>query len=146
MEKNFDRVRSVKDIIISLSLIIAGCGLVTLPNSDAINIAGFFVLIAGLILAFTLKTAYKDILTGEIYAKKERYFSHSKHEQLKQSLTSPTHFCSKGENEGNSLRLDVYYNKQKIYIQLLEYVPYTYEPCTKFYEHDISNGAKFIYN
>lgn len=146
MEKNFNRVRSTKDIIISFSLIIIGCVFVTLPNSDAVNIAGFFTIIAGLLLAFIMKTSYKDAETGEIYSKKERFFAQSRHEQLKQSLTYPSQFCSKGENEGNTLRLDVYYNKKKIFIQMLEYVPYTYEPCTKFYEHDISNGAKFIYN
>lgn len=146
MEKNFIRVRSIKDIVISSVLLISGCALVTLPDSDAINIAGFFIILTGLLLMFILKTAFKDADTGELYTKKERFFAQSKHQQLKHALASPTHFCSTGENDGNTLRLDVYYNKQKIYIQLLEYVPYTYEPCTKFYEHNISNGAKFIHN
>lgn len=117
-----------------------------LPNSIPINIAGFLVAISGVLLIFILKTSYKDISTGEIYTKKERYFSQSKHDQLLHAMTSPKYFCTKGENEGSSLRLDIYYNKEKVYIQLLEYVPYTYEPCTKLYEHDISNGARYIHN
>ena len=146
MEKNFERVRSKKDILISVSLIILGCGLMLLPNSDAINVTGFFIILAGIIFSFVLKTAYKDCLTGEIYSKKERYFAHAKLNQLMLALTSPNRFCTNGENEGNSLRLDVYYNKKKVYTQLMEYVPYTYQPCTRIYEHDISDGAKFIHN
>ena len=102
--------------------------------------------LAGVIFAFVLKTAYKGSITGEIYSKKERYFAHTKLNQLMLSLTSPNRFSTNGENEGNALRLDVYYNRNKVYLQLMEYVPYTYEPCTKFYEHDISDGAKFIHN
>lgn len=146
MVKNFVRVRSVWDIVISISVIIIGCALMILPDSNGIMIAGFFVFAAGLILLWTMKTAYKDESNGEIFCKKERYFPHSKQEQLMHSLTSPTHFNTMRENEGNYYRLDVYYNRKKIYIQLMEYVPYTYEPCTDFYEYNIGDGAKFIYN
>lgn len=41
MEKTFIRVRSAKDIITSVSLIIIGAALVTLPTGAGINIAGF---------------------------------------------------------------------------------------------------------
>jgi hypothetical protein len=146
MEINFERIRSKNDILISLSLLILGCGLMFLPNSVPINITGFIAILSGVILSFTLKTAYKDCVTGEIFSKKERYFAYEKLNQLMLSLTYPNRFCTNGENEGSTLRLDVYYNKNKVYIQLMEYVPYTYEPCTKFYVHDISNAAKFIYN
>jgi hypothetical protein len=117
-----------------------------LPDSNGLMIAGFFVMIVGFVMLWAMKTSYKDETTGETFCKKERYFPHSKQEQLMHALTSPTHFNTMKENEGNCLRLDVYYNRKKIYIQLMEYVPYTYEPCTDLYEYDISDGAKFIYN
>ena len=144
MEKNFCKVRSIGDIIASLLLILFGFGFIILPGAAAINVTGTFVLIAGIILALAMKSAYKDSSTGELYSKKERYFSHAKQEELKHSLTSPNHFCTKGENEGNSLRLDIYYNHNKMYIQLLEYVPYSYEPCSQFYEHDLDKGLNFL--
>ena len=146
MEKNFSKVRSMRDIIIVLIVIMFGFGFTIMPAPIAFKITGIFITIAGIILAFTLKTAYIDKTTGEIYSKKERFFSQSKHENLRRSLACPSHFCSKGENDGNTLRLDVYYNHNKIFIQLLEYVPYTYEPCSQFYEHDINTGSKFIQN
>jgi hypothetical protein len=49
-------------------------------------------------------------------------------------------------DKGNAVRLDVYYSKSsgKAYLQLFEYVPYKYEPCSKIYEHNIVNVSKLI--
>ena len=146
MEKNFIRVRSVWNIVISMILILIGFAFMILPDSIEVQMGGFFVLFIGLVLLWTMRTGYKDESSGEIFCKKERFFPHAKEEQLKEALTSPTRFNSAGENQGSGLRLDVYYNRKKVYLQLLEYVPHTYEPCSKFYEYDISSGAKFIRN
>ena len=44
------------------------------------------------------------------------------------------------EDKGNAVRLDIYFNKAsgKAYLQLFEYVPYRYEPCSRIYEHEVS--------
>lgn len=144
MEKNFIRVRSIKDIIISSLLIIAGCILVSITSSDSVNIAGFFLILAGLALAFILKTAYKDSDSGEKFMKKERYFSQEMHEKLKSALTCPTSLDPDLENRGSSLRLDIYYSKSKVYVQLFEYVPYKYEPCSAIHEHSFEKANKLI--
>ena len=47
MEKTFVKVRSVKDIVIFVSLIVLGSVLVALPTGTGINIAGFFMIFAG---------------------------------------------------------------------------------------------------
>ena len=65
MEREFSRVRSIKDILISSLLIISGCVLVTLPTSESINILGFFLIGTGIILAIFLRSGYKDQLTGK---------------------------------------------------------------------------------
>lgn len=135
MEREFIRVRSVKDIVISSLLLIAGTILVVLPTSTAVNIAGFFLLLTGLMLLFVLKTAHKDTSNGEIFSKKERFFSHEMHEKLKAALTCPEKLDLSTEDHGNSMRLDIYYNKKKVYLQLLEYVPHSYEPCSAMHEH-----------
>ena len=64
MEKTFTRVHSIKDIVIFLSLLILGSILVAVPTSDAVNITGFFLVFAGVILALVLKTCYKDVETN----------------------------------------------------------------------------------
>lgn len=144
MEKNFVRVRSIKDIVISSSLIIAGCILVSIPSSDSVNIAGFFIVVTGLLLAFILKTAYKDSDNGEKFTKKERYFGNEMHDKLKSALACPTTLDPKYENRGSSLRLDIYYSKSKVYVQLFEYVPYKYEPCSSMHEHSFEKANKLI--
>ena len=144
MEQNFCKVRSMGDMIIVLLLILVGFGFIILPGFSTINIIGIVITLLGIVLAFTLKSAYQDKDTGEIYSKKERFFSQTKHEHLKHALACPSKFCSKGEDEGTTLRLDVYYNDTRVIIQLLEYVPFTYEPCTQFYEHDVDTAAAFI--
>ena len=60
MEKNFIRVRSTKDITISLTLTIAGGVLVALPTATSVNILGFFMIFAGIILFLMLRTGYKE--------------------------------------------------------------------------------------
>lgn len=144
MEREFIRVRSIKDIIVSSLILISGCVLVALPTSASINIAGFFLIITGFILALVLKTAYKDNISGEKFLKMERFFSQEMHEKLKAALTCPKILNLSSENNGSTLRLDVYYNNTKVYVQLFEYVPHTYEPCSPIIEHDRSAGAAFI--
>ena len=147
MEKTFIRVRSIKDIVIFISLIILGTVLIASPVGEAANIAGFFIIFTGAILAFVLKSGYKDADTNEKYLKKERYFQQASHTSISSAIASdPETVDLSQENKGNALRLDVYYSKSagKACIQLFEYVPYTYQPCTKMYEYEISKVTKLL--
>ena len=147
MEKNFIRVRSVKDIVISASLIILGSVLVALPTGAGVNIAGFFMIFAGLILFFILKSGYKDTETGISYKKKEYYFQQSMNAPISSALASKPESIDLGEaNKGNAVKLDIYYSKAsgKAYLQLFEYIPHSYEPCSKQYEYEMSRVEKLI--
>ena len=48
--------------------------------------------------------------------------------------------------KGNAVKLDIYYSKAsgKAYMQLFEYVPYKYEPCSKIYEYDLARVENLI--
>ena len=147
MEKEFVRVRSVKDIIIFLSLLILGSVLIMLPTGTAVNITGFFLIFAGIILALVLKTAYKDLDTGIKYQKKERFFQQAMNAAISSALASKPDSVDLGEEDkGNAVRLDVYFSKSagKAYLQLFEYVPYKYEPCSKIYEYEIEKVQNLI--
>ena len=147
MEKTFTRVHSIKDIVIFISLLILGGILVAVPTSDAVNITGFFLIFAGAILALVLKTGYKDVETNAKYQKKERYFQQAEHAVISSAIASkPDSVDLSKENDGNAIKLDIYYSKAtgKAYIQLFEYVPYTYQPCSKMYEYEISKVGKLI--
>lgn len=147
MEKTFLRVRSVKDITIISTLIILGSLLIALPTSTAVNITGFFMIFAGIILAFVLKTGYKESETGQMYMKKERYFQHAMNAEIAAAISSkPDSLNLSEEDKGNALRLDIYFSRSanKAYIQMHEYVPYKYEPCSRMYEYEIANVKKLI--
>ena len=147
MEKTFVRVHSIKDIVIFISLLVLGGILVAVPTSDAVNITGFFLVFAGAILALVLKTGYKDVETNEKYIKKERYFQQAMHAAIADAIASkPDSIDLSQENKGNAIKLDIYFSKAsgKAYIQLFEYVPYTYQPCSKMYEYEISKVGKLI--
>ena len=147
MKKTFVRVRSVRDVVIFSTLLIAGALLIALPTSPAVNITGFLMICSGSILAFILKTGYRDADTKEIYFKKEHFFQHAVSAQIAAAIASkPDTVDLSAENLGNSMRLDVYYSKtsNKAYIQLYEYIPYMYEPCTEMYEYDLSKVTKLV--
>lgn len=147
MEKEFIRVRSVKDIVIFTSLIILGAILVALPTSTSVNITGFFLIFAGLILSLTLRSGYKDTATGERYLKKEHFFQQAMNAAISSAIASKPESVDMSEKDkGNAVRLDIYFSKTsgKAYLQLFEYVPYKYEPCSRMYEHQMSKIAKLI--
>lgn len=141
MEKTFTRIRSTKDIIISSTLTIAGFVLVALPTSVSVNLIGFFMIFAGIIMLLFCKTGYKDAETGTKYCKTECFFPQSKRHGIESKLggcpKEAEVICTE-EGSGNGLRLDIYEDKKtgSAYVQLFEYVPYKYVPCTKVYECD----------
>ena len=147
MEKTFIRVRSVKDITIFVSLIIAGSVLIALPTGSAVNITGFFLIFAGLLLALFMKTGYKDTETGVKYKKEEFFFQQAAHAEVASAIASKPESVNIAEaDKGNAVRLDLYYSKTsgKAYLQLFEYVPYKYEPCSKIFEHEIERVETLI--
>ena len=147
MEKTFIRVRSVKDIVISASLVILGSILVALPTGAGINIAGFFMIFAGIILFLILKSGYKETETGISYKKKEYYFQQAMNAPISAALASKPESIDLGEaNKGNAIKLDIYYSTAsgKAYLQLFEYIPYKYEPCSKMYEYETARIDKIL--
>lgn len=147
MEKTFVRVHSAKDIIISVSLIVLGSVLVALPTGVGINVAGFFMIFTGLLLALFMRTGYKDIDSGERYQKKEHYFQQAMNSVINSVLENKPEAIDLAEEEkGNAVKLDIYYSRAagKAYLQLFEYIPYKYEPCSKMYEHQLSRIEKLI--
>ena len=147
MEKTFIRVRSIKDLTITSILVILGCVLIAIPTGASVNITGFFLIFAGLILAFVLKTGYKDTETGTRYLKKEHYFKQAMNQPICSVIESKPESIDLSESEkGSAVRLDVYYSKAsgKAYLQVFEYIPYKYEPCSKMYEHQMETVDRLI--
>lgn len=147
MEKNFVKVQSSRDIIISIALIVLGIALAVLPLGGATNVTGICVAITGLILIFLLKNGYKDSSTGERYIKKELYYHISmKNELIAQVANNPEAAEAGTDESNNALRLVIYYSEKsgKAYLQLFEYVPYKYEARTDMIEYNLAQVNKLI--
>ena len=147
MKKEFVRVRSVKDIVIFSLITIAGLALSFVHYNIPICMTGCFLVFIGVMLILFLKSGYKEIHSGEHFKKVERYFQQAMHESIKDAINSnPNSIDLSEEDKGNALKLDVYYSKTtgKAFLQLFEYVPYSYQPCSEIIEHEMKDVDKLL--
>lgn len=148
MGKNFIRVRSIKDIVVFTTLILVGILLTTLPDAVGANLGGYMLIALGLLLAIVLKTSYRDVATQEIYSKKEFSFLGEMKEPILSALASsnPEAIALSEDGKGQVLKLHLYYSRKtgKAYLQLFEYIPHEYEPCSAQCEFNIGSVAKLL--
>lgn len=147
MNKTFNRVRSAKDMTITALFIIIGCVLAMIPDFPGVSITGYLLIFTGIVLAVVLKTVYKDEETGKNYHKKEYYFQKALHSTIMADIQSkPESIDISQEDSGSSIKLEVYYSKKhgNAFLQLFEYIPYDYEPCSDMYEYEVARVAKLI--
>ncbi len=141
MEKNFKRVHSTLDIIISSVLVIAGVITVIIPSSVGVNIFGCCLAFCGIILFFTMKTAFKDTETGVRYCKKIKYFPASRKSELLDALKNdPAKIdWTEAAEGGNGLRVDIYVNRghDSVFVHCAEYIPYNYQDCSDWFNYSI---------
>ena len=147
MEQKFIKVRSINDIVKFTSLIVIGLILTVIPEVLEAHLAGYALISIGAVLAFLLKSGFKDIETQEIYFKREFSFPGSMKTLILSALaSSPELIDISQENKGQTLILQLYYGKSsgKAYLQLFEYVPHQYVPCSQVYEYEISKMANLL--
>lgn len=147
METQFIKVRTTKDITIFTSLILIGVILIALPTQMGATIAGATLAIIGIALIPLLKSGYRHRDSSETYRKLERYFQQTKKSSLTSAISSKPETIELPKEQGsNALRLDIYFSRSanKAYVQLFEYIPYEYEPCTEIYEYEASRVENLI--
>lgn len=147
MKTQFIKVRTTKDITIFTSLILIGVILIALPTQMGATIAGATLAIIGIALIPLLKSGYRDRDSSETYRKLEHYFQQTKKSSLTSAISSKPETIELPKEQGsNALRLDIYFSRSanKAYVQLFEYVPYEYEPCTEIYEYEASRVENLI--
>lgn len=135
MENKFIRVRSVADILVVVSIISFGLLLAILSYSDSVNTIGIFLMAVGVFLFFVLKSSYKNPENGHLYKKEIINFAKQDRNFIINGLSDPSHFDVTLRDKGDALLLTIYYNRKEAYMQLYEYIPYTYRPCTKVYHY-----------
>ena len=60
MERNFIKSRSVKDVVISTSIVVLGCILAIVPLGAGVAIGGYMLIILGFLLALMMKSAPRE--------------------------------------------------------------------------------------
>ena len=149
MEKQFCRVRSAKDVAISVTLLVAGMALMLLPYGGVgVTIGGFFLFLLGGLFLSQFKSVYKD-KDGDnnVYLKKELFFRRELLQDILDAVEShPQTIDMKKEGLGWTIKLNLYYciKADKAYLQLFEYVPYNYEPCSQMLEYKVNQIANLL--
>lgn len=147
MNQQFIKVRSLRDITIFASLILIGAILALLPYGMGLNIAGYTLIIIGIVLALILKSAYREVNNPGIYYKRELFFEPKlKNEILRTIERDPSRLSLSEEGKGLSIRLDLYYSNtsSSAFLQLFEYVPYEYNAISEVVECDKSKVKQII--
>ena len=147
MEQRFIKICSTKDIIIFTAFIIAGILLVVLPENIGANMGGYTLIVIGIILSQILKSDYCDKQTLKRYYKHQLYFDATQKSLLQSAVAStPNTIDTTSEGAGQTLRLDIYFSRQanRASLQLFEYVPHEYCPCTEVYNYDLTDIKRLI--
>ena len=147
MEKKFIKVRSINDIVIFTSLIAGGSILTLIFDTLEIDLAGYALVVIGVLGFCFLKSGYKDIETQEKYLSKDFSFPGNMKTSILSTLAlSPGEIDLTQDGKGDTLILKMYYSKVsgKAYLQLFEFIPYQYEPCSEMYEYEIDKIANLL--
>jgi len=144
MDKNFIKTRSICNIIISLLIIAIGIICTFVLKSESFIFFGIFSIIIGSLLLLVLKTEYRSSVNGIKYKKKTLNFAKQDKIAVLEALADPDSFDSNLTDKGQSLMLVMYHNKKDAYLQLFEYIPHTFVPCSRLFHHETSALNRFM--
>ena len=148
MEQRFIKIRSAKNIITFASFILAGILLATLPDNVGANMGGYTLIVIGIILSQILKSDYCDKRSLKRYYKRQLYFGIAQKSELQSAIAStPNAIDISSEGSGQTLRLDIYFSPQanRASMQLFEYVPHEYCPCSEIHDYDLAEIKQLIH-
>ena len=142
MEIKLKRVHTVKDLVISAIVLVAGIGLYFLNAG-----LGITVIVCGLLLLVFYKAGYKREGEDIVLHKEALDVSHSCRDSLKGFLEGKDVEPEIDKTAlGGIIRLEVYYNADAAiaYAQLFDFSNYTYEPATEIVELRGPRAEKLI--
>lgn len=148
MEQRFIKIRSAKNIITFASFILTGILLAILPDNVGANMGGYTLIVIGIILSQILKSDYCDKRSLKRYYKRQLYFGIAQKSELQSAIAStPNAIDISSEGSGQTLRLDIYFSPQanRASMQLFEYVPHEYCPCSEIHDYDLAEIKQLIH-
>lgn len=129
MEIKFKNIHTVKDLTVSLVIIAAGVGLFFLNKGIGVVIAAF-----GLILLLLYKKGYVREGSDTCLLKKDMELNKACRASVMDYISGRDVKPELVEgNDGGSVRLLIYYNKEEgiAYAQLFDYKGYEYQPASE---------------
>lgn len=145
MEKEFVRAHSLRDITVSVVLLVAGIALIVMPKSIPVNIVGTCLAIPGLLLLLFLRTDYKDPETNLRFRRKIKYYPASKKNEILAALKSePAKYSWVEDSYSDGVMIDVYAGKNvdKVFAHVSEFIPYSYVPCSEWFTFDHKSAGE----
>ena len=94
-----------------------------------------------------MKSAYKDVDTEEVFLKRELLYSADMKQKILSAMSqAPQTIDNIKAGNGQNLMLRIYYSKksQKSYVQLFEYVPHQWEPCSDVCSCELCSVERLI--
>lgn len=146
MNTTFKKTRTVNDYIKSLSLIAIGFAAIA-SGKESLIIAGVLSIIVGAVLLIVLKSGCRNTENGLVYKKHIIHFAAAYKGELLRNLENDPAKIRVDENEiSNSLMLEIMHcsKASTALCQLYEYIPYSYEPCSKVYSYSTSQIENLI--
>ena len=147
MDKEFVLVRSMRDVVISIIVAVTGIILIICPLSVSVNILGAVIAVPGLLMLFFFKSDYKDVQTGQRYSHKIKYYPASRKLEILDALgkdPSRINWNESASSEGLMLDIFIGKNNERVFVRLSEFVPYNYEPCSKWFSYDEDKVSSLI--
>ena len=146
MNKTIKKARSTYDMGFSAAIIITGALTAGISTSGAITLMGIFFIAVGLVCWFILKSAYIDLETSRKLKKAEVFYPVDyKQNLLNAVMNTPEQLSSFPQSPMNTLKLSIYYNEDDMYLQLFEYIPCEYKPCTRLVKHKTCDISKLVH-
>lgn len=139
MDKNLIKIHSLSDITISSLVLLAGLVCVLMPSSEMLNILGVATIVVAIFMFLFYKSNYRNTQTGEVLRRKITYYRAEDKESMLKMLANPKTFKNNLVETGQSLMLVTYYSAENVYLQLYQYVPHSYVPCSENYHYKREN-------
>lgn len=145
MEITIKKSRTSYDMIFSMIIIFIGIAACAISHSGAITLMGILFILTGAICWFILKSGYIDVETSKTMKKNEVYFPiEYKHNLIDAILNNPEKLKDYPQSPMNTMKVDIYHNEADLYVQLFEYIPCEYKPCTKLIKHKMCDLRKLV--
>ena len=145
MNPDFIKVRTFGNIIVSLSIVIAGalCLAFSGEESESLPLLGIMMIPTGLLLLLFLKSGYKDKQSGEAFKRNDWHFRPEAKGALLDALAHPKSIEKLLNDGGQTISLTVYYNNRVAYFYLQEYKGFSYEECCEPVCYERAEADKF---